>query len=110
MGADISIDDFGTGYSSLSYFKNIPATELKIDRSFVSGLLEDPDDRDIVHLIVDLARRFKLRVVAEGVEDSASADLLKDIGCDIGQGFFFAEPMPHQRMTEWLQRYPEKLR
>jgi len=110
MGADISIDDFGTGYSSLSYFKNIPATELKIDKSFVFGLLDDPSDRDIVHLIVDLARRFKLQVVAEGVENSASAELLKDIGCDIGQGFFFAEPMPHQLLTEWLQRYREKSR
>lgn len=90
LGVRISIDDFGTGYSCLAYFKDIPADELKIDRSFVRGLLDDAASRDITALIIDLAHRFGLSVVGEGVEDEATFQLLSRMGCDVVQGFLFS--------------------
>lgn len=94
MGARISIDDFGTGQSSLSYFKSLPADELKIDRSFVMNIREDAADRHIVHTIIELAHRLGHEVVAEGIEDAATANILAELGCDIAQGYYFAKPMP----------------
>lgn len=102
MGVRISIDDFGTGYSCLAYFRNLPADELKVDRSFVSGLLTDPACAEIVRLIVDLAHRFGLSVVAEGVEDSPTAERLRDIGCDMVQGYLYGRPMPMTDFVAWL--------
>ncbi len=101
----ISIDDFGTGYSSLSYFRDIPADELKIDRSFVAGLLKERDNANIVELIVDLAHRFGLQVVAEGVEDVQTLSALKKLHCDIAQGYFIARPMPAEAYHQWLANY-----
>ena len=101
----ISIDDFGTGYSSLSYFRDIPADELKIDRSFVGGLLKERDNANIVELIVDLAHRFGLQVVAEGVEDVQTLSALKKLHCDIAQGYFIARPMPAAEYHHWLANY-----
>ncbi len=101
----ISIDDFGTGYSSLSYFRDIPADELKIDRSFVAGLLKERDNANIVELIVDLAHRFGLQVVAEGVEDVQTLSALKKLHCDIAQGYFIARPMPAAEYHHWLANY-----
>ncbi len=102
MGVKISIDDFGTGYSCLAYFKNIPADELKVDRSFVSSLLTDQASEDITQLIVDLAHRFGLNVAAEGVEDEATLHALKRIGCDSAQGYLFGKPMPSAELHAWL--------
>jgi len=90
LGVRISIDDFGTGYSSLSYFKKIPADELKIDKSFVSRMLQEPADRRLVETIVTLARQFKLEIVAEGVEERATLDVLAAMSCDYAQGYLFA--------------------
>ncbi|QSX79215.1 putative bifunctional diguanylate cyclase/phosphodiesterase [Agrilutibacter solisilvae] len=103
MGVRISIDDFGTGYSCLAYFKDIPADELKIDKSFVAGLLTDPASADITWLIIDLAHRFGLSVVAEGVEDEATFQALRDRGCDIVQGHLFAQAMPPDAFKRWLR-------
>ncbi len=103
LGIKISIDDFGTGYSSLSYFKNIPATELKIDQSFVKGILNNPTDLQITKTIISIAKEFKLKVVAEGIEDKATFDALTELGCDIGQGYFIGHPMPVQKFIEWLK-------
>lgn len=103
QGVKVSIDDFGTGYSCLAYFKDIPADELKIDRSFVSGLLDDPACADVTALIIDLAHRFGLSVVAEGVEDEATLAVLRARGCDTVQGHLFAEAMPHDRFGGWLR-------
>ncbi len=102
MGIEVSIDDFGTGYSSLSYFKNIPAQELKIDKSFVSGLISEQADADIVHLIIDLAHRFRLRVVAEGVETLDILQALVRLKCDGAQGYLIAKPMPQAAFKKWL--------
>jgi len=93
-GFKLSIDDFGTGYSSLSYLKNMPIDELKIDQSFVRKLLQDRGDQAIVSSTIALAHNFGLRVVAEGIEDPACADWLKEHHCDIGQGYTYAKPMP----------------
>lgn len=102
LGLGLSIDDFGTGFSSLSYFKQIPATELKIDRSFVTRLLEENQDRELVRIIVDIGHLFGLQVVAEGVEDTATLELLRELGCDVAQGYLLARPMPEAELRDWL--------
>jgi EAL domain-containing protein (putative c-di-GMP-specific phosphodiesterase class I) len=102
MGVGISIDDFGTGYSSLSYFKNIPATELKIDKSFVSNMLKSDQDRYLVEAIIWLAHRFGLKVVAEGVERDEELKLLVELECDTIQGYLFSKPLPHEEFCRWL--------
>jgi diguanylate cyclase (GGDEF)-like protein len=93
-GFRLAIDDFGTGYSSLSYIKNLPIDELKIDQSFVRRLLQSPGDQAIVASTIELAHNLQLSVVAEGIEDTATADWLRTRGCDIGQGYCFARPAP----------------
>ena len=102
MGVGISVDDFGTGYSSLSYFKNIPATELKIDRSFVTDLHKSDRNRNLVETIISLAHRFGLTVVAEGVETEDELETLKAMKCDAAQGFYFAKPLTHEQFCKWL--------
>jgi diguanylate cyclase (GGDEF)-like protein len=104
LGVQISIDDFGTGYSCLAYFRNIPADELKIDRSFVTALHTDPSCADIIGFVVDLAHRFGLTVAAEGVEDEATRDRLRELGCDRLQGYLFGRPMPNSDVPAWLEQ------
>ncbi|MHB8477130.1 MAG: putative bifunctional diguanylate cyclase/phosphodiesterase [Steroidobacteraceae bacterium] len=94
LGVRISIDDFGTGYSSFAYFRNLPADELKIDKSFVANLTSSTADCHLIRSIIDLAHRFELCVVAEGIEDAPTAAILGDMGCEIGQGYYFARPVP----------------
>jgi sensor c-di-GMP phosphodiesterase-like protein len=93
IGFRLSIDDFGTGYSSLSYIKNLPISELKIDKSFVRKLLLNSGDQAIVSSTIDLAHNFELQIVAEGIEDEGTENWLRIRGCDIGQGYFFAKPL-----------------
>ena len=102
-GVRISIDDFGTGYSSLAYFKHIPADELKIDRFFVNNMLDNKGDRNIVKLIIDLAHTFNLEVVAEGVENNETLDLLRSMGCDYAQGYLISRPIPYNDYLSWLK-------
>ena len=102
IGVGISIDDFGTGYSSLSYLKNLPAREIKIDRSFVMNMLDDPRDKSIVKAAIDLAHNLDLDVVAEGIEAQGMQDLLTDMGCDFGQGYHIARPMPDDALMQWI--------
>jgi len=104
-GIGVSIDDFGTGYSSLSYFRNIPATELKIDQSFTSNMLESERDRLLVETIIRLAHQFGMKVVAEGVQNSTEVKLLTALKCDVIQGFYFSEALPHDEFCNWLSRY-----
>lgn len=104
LGVKISIDDFGTGYSCLAYFKDIPADELKIDKSFVAGLLIDASCADITSLIIDLAHRFGMSVVAEGVEDEETLDSLRRRNCDVVQGHLFAKALMLDEFKEWLSR------
>lgn len=94
LGVRLSFDDFGTGFASLSYLKKFPLDGLKIDRSFVLGLLTNPDDAAIVSSTIGLSKQLGLSVIAEGVEDRATADFLVRMGCEEGQGYFFGKPMP----------------
>jgi diguanylate cyclase (GGDEF)-like protein len=105
MGVAISLDDFGTGYSSLQHIRRLPITELKIDRAFVLGMATDRGDAAIVRSVIDLARAFGLRVVAEGVEDERTWRRLAEVGCDAAQGWFHARPMPAAELAVWLDRY-----
>ncbi len=102
MGVKLSIDDFGTGYSSLSYLKQLPVNELKIDKSFVLGMAVDDNDAVIVRSTIDLAHNIGLTVVAEGVEDKATYDLLARLGCDIAQGYYISRPVPAEEFERWL--------
>jgi EAL domain-containing protein (putative c-di-GMP-specific phosphodiesterase class I) len=102
LGVRLSVDDFGTGYSSLSYLKRLPVHEVKIDRSFVAGLAEQGEDMVIVRAIIDLGHHLGLEVVAEGVEDQASWDLLTSMGCDLVQGWHLARAMPTAELLPWL--------
>jgi diguanylate cyclase (GGDEF)-like protein/PAS domain S-box-containing protein len=89
-----SIDDFGTGYSSLSYLKRLPADAIKIDQSFVKGLGKDLEDTAVVRMIIELAHTLSMEVIAEGVETEVQAALLKEMGCDLAQGYHFSKPLP----------------
>jgi diguanylate cyclase len=100
-GVQLSIDDFGTGYSSLAHLKRFPVDELKIDRVFVSGLLTDRGDHQIVRSVIDLAHNFQLRAVAEGVEDEAARRELAVMGCDLLQGYLVSRPMPERDFRTW---------
>ncbi len=102
MGCCIAIDDFGTGYSSLSYLKHFPFDRLKIDQTFVRHITSNPDDAAITRTIIAMGHVLRLRVVAEGVESEAQLRYLQRLGCDEAQGFYFAQPLPPERMTEML--------
>jgi diguanylate cyclase (GGDEF)-like protein/PAS domain S-box-containing protein len=103
LGIRIAIDDFGTGYSSLSHLKRFPVDSVKIDRSFVRDLETDPDDRELVKAIVAMSRSLRLRVVAEGVESDAQAEMLRVMGCTSLQGFLYAKPVSASAVGDWLQ-------
>jgi diguanylate cyclase (GGDEF)-like protein len=104
MGVHISIDDFGTGYSSLSYLRRFPLDKLKIDRSFVRDLMQNPDDVSIVRAIISLAHSLRLRVVAEGVETADQLTFLTELGCDQYQGFYCSPAVPPDDFVALLQR------
>jgi len=105
LGVRVSIDDFGTGYSSLSYFKKIPADELKIDKSFVLRMSTDEGDQRLVETIISLAQQFKLKIVAEGVENRATFDMLARMGCDYVQGFLFSPALSADKLAIWLRNH-----
>ena len=98
----LSIDDFGTGYSSFSYLKRLPVQELKIDQSFVKDMIRNANDAHIVQAMLDLGRTFGLKVIAEGIEDWDTLDRLTNMGCDHGQGYYIARPMPFDELLEWI--------
>lgn len=102
LGVTLAIDDFGTGYSSLAYLKRLPVRTLKIDGSFVTAMLEDEQDEIIVHSTINLAHNLGLKVVAEGVEDNAVLERLKQHGCDQAQGYFIEKPQPADKVDAWL--------
>ena len=108
MGVWISIDDFGTGFSSLSYLKQLPVDELKIDKSFVMNMQSNDNDAVIVRSTIDLARNLGLKVVAEGIEDEATWELLGLLGCDFAQGFYMSKPLPAADFEVWAQQEKSK--
>jgi diguanylate cyclase (GGDEF)-like protein len=104
LGVKLSIDDFGTGYSSMAYLRRLPVDELKIDRSFVLGMTTTAHDAVLVRTAIDLGHNLGLTVVAEGVEGAEHVSALRDLGCDIAQGYHFARPMGGEQMSELLAR------
>lgn len=104
IGVNIFIDDFGTGYSSLSYLQRLPINAIKIDKSFVSSMIKDAKSANIVKSTIGLAHNMGLKVVAEGVEDRATYDMLSECGCNEAQGYYISKPMPVEGFREWMEK------
>ncbi|MFL5782170.1 MAG: putative bifunctional diguanylate cyclase/phosphodiesterase [Thermoleophilaceae bacterium] len=105
MGVTLTVDDFGTGYSSLAYLQSLPVSSIKIDKSFVMAMAEDPGNATIVQSTIDLGHNLGLKVVAEGVENVESYNTLKSLGCDYAQGYFLSRPLSPDRATVWLDAF-----
>ncbi len=105
VGVVLALDDFGTGYSSLSQLKGLPLDNLKLDQSFVRGLPDDSDDLAICAAVIAMGRALGLKVIAEGVETTAQLEVLRTLGCDMGQGYLFARPMPAAQFFEFMQKH-----
>jgi EAL domain-containing protein (putative c-di-GMP-specific phosphodiesterase class I) len=105
IGVRVAIDDFGTGYSSLGYLKRLPVHEVKIDKSFVLGMGDDGRDEAIVRSVVAMAHALGLEVVAEGVENRTTWDLLLDLKCETAQGYYMCKPLPPAELEIWLQEW-----
>ena len=110
LGVRLSVDDFGTGYSSLTYLKGLPVDEVKVDKTFVDGLSDDPADRAVVRAVVDIAHTLGLKVVAEGVEQEQQLTILRSLGVDEVQGYLQARPMTAPDATAWLANREDALR
>ena len=106
IGASIAIDDFGTGFSCLSSLKLLPIDRLKIDKSFIQQIPSDKNDVALTEMIIDIARKLNLQVIAEGVETDAQIQLLKQYGCNEAQGFFISKPIPENLMSSFLNTWP----
>ena len=102
MGVGVSLDDFGTGYSPLAYLRQFSVDEIKIDRSFVAAMVENPTAATIVTATIALGDRLGMRVVAEGVETIAELDLLRSFGCQLVQGYYFSKPLPPGELEQWM--------
>ncbi len=109
LGVKIAVDDYGTGYSSLAYLKRLAIDELKIDKSFITGMREDDNDALIVRSTIELGHNLGLQLVAEGVEDAQTWQLLLPLGCDLLQGYHISRPLPYDRLVEWLDRWEREL-
>jgi len=105
FGVNFALDDFGTGYSSLTHLRNLPATTIKMDQSFVRDMLDDPDDYAIIDSIIGLANSFERQVIAEGVETPEHGLMLGLMGCELAQGYAIARPMPGDQFPQWLADY-----
>ena len=105
LGVPVTLDDFGTGYSSLTYLRRLPVTALKLDQSFVRGMLDDHEDRAIVRGILVMAHGLGLKAIAEGVESKAHGDALIVLGCTLGQGCGIAKPLPADKIPEWIANF-----
>jgi EAL domain-containing protein (putative c-di-GMP-specific phosphodiesterase class I) len=101
-GVGVSVDDFGTGNASIEYLADLPASEIKIDRSFITDILRDARAEAIVRSTIDLARNLELSVVAEGIESEAVMTHLAELGCATGQGYFISRPLPPEELTPRL--------
>jgi diguanylate cyclase (GGDEF)-like protein len=104
LGIGLSLDDFGTGYSTLGYLKRMPIQSLKIDQSFVEGIPDDADSRAIVHAMLAVARHFRLKVIAEGIETAEQGEYLRALGCEFAQGYFYSRPLSAATILEYLEQ------
>jgi EAL domain-containing protein (putative c-di-GMP-specific phosphodiesterase class I) len=104
LGVGLVLDDFGTGYSMLGYLKRMPITALKIDQSFIEGIPTDADSRAIVHAMLAVARHFRLKVVAEGVESLEQVEYMREIGCEFAQGFYYSRALSSDAILDYLAR------
>ena len=103
-GFEIEMDDFGSGYSSLNMLSDMPIDVLKMDMKFIRNIESNETDMRLVKLILDIAAYLKLRVVAEGVETEGQLSLLKDVGCDLVQGFYFSRPLPPEEFEKLIEK------
>ena len=110
LGVSFSLDDFGTGYSSLIYLKRLPVSQIKIDQTFVQGIVTDPDDLAILQGVLTLARAFRREVIAEGVETVEQGEALLRLGCELAQGYCIARPMPASELPHWCAEWQTKPR
>jgi EAL domain-containing protein (putative c-di-GMP-specific phosphodiesterase class I) len=108
-GIGISIDDFGTGYSSLSYLHYFPIDTLKIDQSFIRDMQKNASSMELVKSIIALGKNMKMHVIAEGVESKDEAKVLRDLGCDLAQGYYFAKPMSETDVTKFVNEQGRKI-
>ncbi|MEF1310709.1 bifunctional diguanylate cyclase/phosphodiesterase [Vibrio mytili] len=106
LGTKLTIDDFGTGYSALSYLQKFPFDRLKIDRSFMQNMFENDSDRELVNVIIAMAKALNLKIIAEGIEDRCHVDYLNDLNCEFGQGFYFSRPVPAEEFEVMLKQTP----
>jgi len=102
LGFQIAIDDFGTGYSSLALLQRMPVDRIKIDKSFVDQLVDDPNDAAITRAIIALGQNLGFAITAEGVETEAQRDCLRQLGCDDAQGWLYSRAMPAEEVPGWL--------
>ena len=98
------MDDFGTGYSSLSYLQILPITLLKLDRSFITDIQNDNIAYEIVSAVIRIAKSKKIETIAEGIENPEQQKILREAGCDLGQGYLYGRPMPHTELEEFFRR------
>jgi EAL domain-containing protein (putative c-di-GMP-specific phosphodiesterase class I) len=110
IGVHFALDDFGTGYSSLTYLKRLPVNIIKIDQSFVRDMLIDSNDLSIIEGVIGLAKAFHQQVIAEGVETLIHCERLIELGCDFGQGYIIARPMPSVEIPKWVTIWQQNKR
>ncbi|WP_350226062.1 putative bifunctional diguanylate cyclase/phosphodiesterase [Vibrio parahaemolyticus] len=104
LGTKLTIDDFGTGYSALSYLQKFPFDRLKIDRSFMQNVFENDSDRELVNVIIAMAKALRLKIVAEGIEEQRHVDYLNELNCEFGQGFHYSRPVPAKEFEQLLNQ------
>ena len=108
LGVKISMDDFGTGYSSLSYLRKFPFDKIKIDQCFIRGIDRSPGMKSLCQTIVAMAKQLKLHTVAEGIEEQGELDVMREIGCNAGQGYLFQRPVTAEAFEEFLNEWPQR--
>jgi len=104
QGIEISLDDFGTGYSSLSILRKLPINELKIDKSFIDGIVYDYNERKLVRSIIEIAKNFDMNTVAEGVENHEQLQILQELGCEVIQGYYYSKPLSIEQLTQYIKK------
>ena len=108
-GVQLSIDDFGTGYAMLQHLVSIPASELKIDQSFIMNMEGNGSNKLLISKSIEIGHELGMKVVGEGVETAQQLDFLRNAGCDVAQGYLFSKPLPPKELIEWLGRYSAQI-